>query len=235
MLEDMESADPVPADEPGPSAATRELAMFPLGSVLFPGMPVPLRVFEPRYVAMLASVLGEAEREFGVVLIERGHEVGGGDARFGTGTVARIASVQVGEGLIALVAVGGARFEVVRWLEDDPFPRAEVRELPPLALDEAAVRALAEAEAVVRSTLRRASEFVELSWSPDVQLSEDPQERLWQLAGIAPLGSLDQYALLRSTTAAGLLATLVEETRAADLRFTSGWADDGGDDADFPA
>ena len=46
--------------------------MFPLGSVLFPGMPLPLRVVEPRYVAMLSSVRGETEREFAVVLIERG-------------------------------------------------------------------------------------------------------------------------------------------------------------------
>lgn len=61
--------------------ATRELAMFPLGSVLFPGMPLQLRVFEPRYVAMLSSLLSGTEREFGVVLIERGSEVGGGDVR----------------------------------------------------------------------------------------------------------------------------------------------------------
>jgi Lon protease-like protein len=204
--------------------------MFPLGSVLFPGMPLPLRVFEPRYVAMLASVLGQEAREFGVVLIERGHEVGGGDVRFATGTVARIASVEVGEGLIALVAVGGARFEVVRWLEDDPFPRAEVRELAPLELDDAAVGGLDGAEAVVRTTLRRASEFVELRWSPDVELSDDPDERIWQLAGIAPLGALDQYALLRSRTPTELLATLVEETRAAGAQLTAGWPGSDGDD-----
>lgn len=226
MLAHMNSTDPVPHVEPGASGATRELPMFPLGSVLFPGMPLPLRVFEPRYVAMLASVLGQEEREFGVVLIERGPEVGGGDVRFGTGTVARIASVEVGQGLIALVAVGGARFEVVRWLEDDPFPRAQVRELGRLLPDDSAVAALDEAEALVRATLRRASEFVELRWSPDVGLSDDPAERLWQLAGIAPLGSLDQYALLRSRSADELLATLVEETRAADLRITAGWPDE---------
>ncbi|MBC7290219.1 MAG: LON peptidase substrate-binding domain-containing protein [Actinotalea sp.] len=198
--------------------------MFPLGSVLLPGMPLSLRVFEPRYIAMLASLLGQEEREFGVVLIERGHEVGGGDVRFVTGTVARIASVEVGEGLIALVAVGGARFEVVRWLEDDPFPRAQVRELAPLELDDAAVGALDEAEATVRATLRRASEFVELRWSPDVELSDDPAERLWQLAGIAPLGALDQYTLLRSRTVTELLATLVEESEAVGLQLTAGWA-----------
>lgn len=231
MLAPMERTDPVPGGGPGASRATRELAMFPLGSVLFPGMPLPLRVFEPRYVAMLASVLGEPEREFGVVLIERGHEVGGGDVRFPVGTVARVASVEISEGLIALVAVGGARFEVVRWLEDDPFPRAEVRELDALAVDADVVDALDEAEALVRATLRRASEFVELPWSPDVELSAEPGERLWQLVGIAPIGSLDRYALLRSRTAAELLATLVGETQAADLRFTAGWPDgDEGDD-----
>jgi Lon protease-like protein len=215
------------------SGETRELAMFPLGSVLFPGMPLPLRVFEPRYLAMLTSVLGEAEREFGVVLIERGSEVGGGDVRFGVGTVARIASVGMAEGSIGLLATGAARFEVVRWLEDDPFPRAEVRELATLELDAPAVSQLAAVEVVVRATLAKASEFVELPWSPDIELSAEPAERIWQVAGIAPLGSLDQLALLRSRNASELLSTLVEEARAADVRFTAGWADDP-QDGDLP-
>ncbi|MDT0165482.1 LON peptidase substrate-binding domain-containing protein [Actinotalea sp. AC32] len=208
------------------SGDVRELAMFPLGAVLFPGMPLPLRVFEPRYVAMLAAVLEDPQREFGVVLIERGSEVGGGDVRFDVGTVARIASVDVAEGWIELVATGAERFEVVRWLGDDPFPRAEVRELPTLDLDASAQPALDAAEALVRATLTRASEFVELTWPPDVELSARPFERIWQVAGIAPLGSLDQLTLLRSTTAAELLTTLVEETRAADVRLTTVWADD---------
>ena len=216
------------------SGDTRELPMFPLGSVLLPGMPLPLRVFEPRYVAMLSSVLGEGEREFGVVLIERGSEVGGGDVRFGVGTVARITEVEIAEGSIGLLAMGAARFEVVRWLQDDPFPRAEVRELAALELDPSSISALAAAEALVRATLTRASEFVELPWRADVELSAEPAERIWQVAGIAPLGSLDQFALLRSRTAAELLGTLVEETRAADVRFTAGWADDRQDDDDLP-
>lgn len=215
------------------SAETRELAIFPLGSVLLPGMPLPLRVFEQRYVAMLSSVLGEPDREFGVVLIERGSEVGGGDVRFEVGTVARVASVEIADGSIGLVAVGTTRFAVVRWLGDDPFPRAEVRELAPLEVDDAAVAALGDAEALVRSTLTRASEFVELPWSPDIELSAEPAQRLWQVAGIAPLGSLDQLTLLRSRSATELLTVLVEETRAADVRLTSGWAADPDDD-DLP-
>jgi uncharacterized protein len=212
------------------ASETRELAMFPLGSVLLPGMPLPLRVFEPRYVAMLSSVLGETDREFGVVLIERGSEVGGGDVRFGVGTVARIASVEIAEGSIELLATGAARFEVVRWLQDDPFPRAEVRELEALELDARTVADLEAAEALVRATLTRASEFVELPWSPDIELSAEPARRIWQVAGIAPLGALDHYALLRSRTAAELLAVLVEETQAADVRYTSGWDDDAPDE-----
>ena len=206
--------------------------MFPLGSVLFPGMPLPLRVFEPRYVAMLSSVLGETEREFGVVLIERGSEVGGGDVRFGVGTVARIVSVEQAAGSIELLATGAARFEVVRWLQDDPFPMAEVRELAAVEFDESTPLKLIEAEAVVRSTISRASEFVEVPWPANIELSPELAERIWQVAGIAPLNSMDQYALLRSGTASDLLARLVEDTQGAEILFTAGWGSDlqGGDE-----
>lgn len=87
---------------------------------------------------------------------------------------------------------------MVRWLQDDPFPRAEVRELPTLELDASTDSALAAAEELVRATLTRASEFLELPWSPDIELSAEPAERIWQVAGIAPLGSLDHFTLLRS-------------------------------------
>ena len=81
------------------------LPMFPLGSVLVPGAVLPLHVFEPRYRALVRSCLDSGEPEFGVVLIERGSEVGGGDVRFDVGTLARI--VQAGrfdDGRLAVVA-----------------------------------------------------------------------------------------------------------------------------------
>ena len=62
--------------------------MFPLGNVLFPHAQLPLHVFEPRYRALAETCLA-GDGEFGVVLIERGSEVGGGDTRFSIGTVAR--------------------------------------------------------------------------------------------------------------------------------------------------
>ena len=65
------------------------LPMFPLGSVLFPTMVLPLHIFEERYRALVADCLA-GEQEFGVCLIERGFEVGGGDERTAVGTVAQI-------------------------------------------------------------------------------------------------------------------------------------------------
>ena len=72
----------------------REVAMFPLGSVLFPHTPLLVRIFEPRYLTMLGRLLDEADPRFGVVLIERGREVGGGDVRTGIGTFARLIRVE---------------------------------------------------------------------------------------------------------------------------------------------
>lgn len=61
-----------------------DLPMCPLGSVLFPylQLPLQLRVFEERYLVMLSRILVNEPAEFGVVLIERGQEVGGGEQRF---------------------------------------------------------------------------------------------------------------------------------------------------------
>ncbi|MCU1569386.1 MAG: peptidase [Naasia sp.] len=179
--------------------------MFPLGTVLFPSMPAVLRIFEERYLQMLASVLQEEEPGFGIVLIERGVEVGGGEQRFDVGTFARITELLQGDGFVGLVAEGAQRFEVERWLEDAPYPRAEVRILPALAWDEALRPLLEETHRVVRRVLAQASEFAEQRWSPDVELVEDPVGAAWQLAGIAPLGELDQVGLLRATSVEGLL------------------------------
>ena len=68
---------------------SQAIGMFPLGTVLLPGAVLPLHVFEPRYRALVADCLA-GEQEFGVVLIERGSEVGGVDVRRDIATVARI-------------------------------------------------------------------------------------------------------------------------------------------------
>jgi Lon protease-like protein len=192
-----------------------EIAMFPLGSVLFPAMPLPLRVFEPRYLQLLQDVLPDGPAEFGVVLIERGQEVGGGEKRFDVGTVAQVAELKVGDGYLSVLGEGTRRVEVVGWLAEDPYPRARVRELPPLEWDESLRERRERTEALVRRTLARVSEFEDLSWSAAVQLSDDPVDALWQLAAVAPLGPLDQLGLLRCSSAHQLLDEIFAATQDA--------------------
>ena len=200
-----------------------ELPMFPLGSVLFPHMPLQLRVFEDRYVVMLSQILEREPSEFGVVLIERGQEVGGGEHRFTVGTVAQILQLEAAEGFIAVVAQGDRRVEVEEWLDDQPFPRAVVRELPELQWNES-LRPLRErAEHEVRRALALASEFADMPWAASVEISDDPVEAAWQLAAISPLGPLDQIDLVRCTTMEQLLISLIELTDAAAAGLGESW------------
>ncbi len=202
------------------------MPMFPLGSVLFPGMPTALRVFEERYIVMLSTILGDEPPEFGIVLIERGSEVGGGEHRFQIGTVAQVTRVETSEGFIGLIAQGERRIEVLNWLDDDPFPQADVRNVDELEWSEEQRPLLDRAEQLVRRTISRASEFVELQWPADIELSDDPVQACWQLAGISPLGPFDQVRLLRSTSVVELLSAIIESTEGAAEMLTMNAAGD---------
>ena len=200
--------------------------MFPLGSVLFPHMPLALRVFEDRYLVMLSRVLQDEPSEFGVVLIERGQEVGGGEKRFSVGTIATIVRLDAEEGVVGLIAQGGRRVAITRWLDEDPHPQAEVEVLPEFAWDDDHAELLVRADEVVRRALALASEFTESTWSPDIELSDDPIESAWQLAAIAPLGPIDQISLLRSDSVRELLDGVITLTLAASETLTLAWTDD---------
>jgi Lon protease-like protein len=120
---------------------------------------------------------------------------------------------------------------VTRWLDDQPYPTATVRELPALVWDDALTPLRSEAERIVRRVLSRAAEFAEVQWDPDIEISEDPIESSWQLAAIAPLGQLDQLRLLRARTAGGLLRELIDLTLAAEPVLTATIDDAAFDDA----
>jgi Lon protease-like protein len=189
------------------------MPMFPLSSVLFPYMPLRLRVFEERYLIMLAELLKNEDAQFGVVLIERGWEVGGGEQRFDLGTIAEITQLGAQEGFVGLVAQGGRRFDVTQWLKDAPHPRAEISEIADLEWDIGLWRLREETEQLVRRTLAVASEFAGNVWPADIELSSDPAAAAWQLAAIAPLNALDQVKLLRAGSFEELLSRVSELTQ----------------------
>jgi Lon protease-like protein len=184
------------------------LAMFPLGSVLFPGGALPLHVFEPRYRTMMDEVMAD-ERRFGVVLISRGSEVGGGDQRVDVGTEARIDEAQqLEDGRWVLVATGVRRIEVASWLPDDPYPAATVRARPDdPPVDDALIRSTT---AAVRRAWGLLSELGRAPATDPVGAAPDP----WRLCDAAPLGALDRQRVLEADDATerlAMLTTLVDE------------------------
>jgi uncharacterized protein len=180
-------------------------------------MPRALSIFEDRYVVMMARVL-QRSGEFGIVLIERGSEVGGGDQRFRFGTMAQITKYTFEDGILHLTAVGSHRFEVDRWLMEDPHPQARISLMPDLEWSDDLHALKNEAEAVVRQTLTQASRYGHPIWPANLSLSSEPTEAAWQLAGISPIGPLDQLRLLRSTTMEELLRSIIDlNTAVAEI------------------
>jgi uncharacterized protein len=192
------------------------LPMFPLGSVLLPSMPLPLRIFEPRYLKLLGDLVASENPEFGVVLIERGPEVGGGEKRMDIGTIAQVTNIGTTEEFYGLESFGTQRFRVNAWLPDDPYPIADVDLLPDLVWEETLMPSKVHLENKVRQLLAFASEFGDLQYSPDVELSDDQIQACWQLAGILPIGQLDQIDLLASQSAEELISRTYEMVVAAD-------------------
>ena len=192
------------------------LPMFPLGSVVFPMGILPLRIFEPRYRRLLADVLDDDlgfAREFGVVLIERGSEVGGGDLRRPLGTRVRIAQVQqLDDGTFFAVCVGLARIEVKTWLPDSPYPRAEVSDAPDE--DDADPGAVDACISALRTCLALRSELGEDLAPATIEFADEPRAALWQACAVAPIGPADDYDLLACDGAAqrvALLRSLIDD------------------------
>jgi Lon protease-like protein len=183
--------------------------MFPLGTVLLPGMVLPLHVFEPRY-RQLVQDCEAGDGEFGVVLIERGNEVGGGDVRTDVGTVAKIVQSQaLPDGRYLLATVGARRLRVERWLDDDPYPRAEVADWPDAAPADGEVDEQREAiEALVRRAAALRTELGESAPPVDLTLVDDPVLAVYQAMLAAAAGPADLQALLAAPTVAERAARL---------------------------
>lgn len=194
--------------------------MFPLGTVLLPGGALPLHVFEPRYRQLVHDLLADdGDPEFGVVLIERGHEVGGGDARAAVGTMARIVDAHVtADGRFALLTFGTQRVRVQRWLPDAPYPRADLEPWP----DEPAAADLSDRLAelhrevgALRSRLGLPAEDSKTARPAD---ESDPVAASYRLAAAAPIGPADAYRVLCAPGPGerlDVLAAALDDVRAA--------------------
>ena len=194
---------------------------------MLPGEELPLRIFEPRYTALVADCLAEEDPAFGVVLISAGREVGGGDARSDVGAMAHITEcADFGDGRYRLRCVMAERIRVLEWRPDDPYPRAAVEmwpDQPGAAIDVDAIRDIEDRMIALfeRIAKARGAEVDPRDIVAGADDSGDAAMWLYALASRLPMGQADRYAVLSAPTVADRVTALREavETITAMVEF----------------
>jgi hypothetical protein len=171
---------------------SEEIPLFPLNTVLFPGGPLPLRIFEARYLDLVKRCLRE-DSGFGVVLIREGVEAGGPAQTFDVGTYARIVDFsQQPDGLLGIRALGQARFRILeRRRASDGLNLADVEWLPP-DLPQPLPEEFAELGPAIDSALTQLGE-------PYLDIERRPGDAAWvagRLAEILPLPTVHKQHCL---------------------------------------
>ena len=178
----------------------REIPLFPLQVVLFPGGVLPLHIFEPRYREMVTYCL-DTDSEFGVVLINEGTETGDAAGPYRVGTATRILDVShLPDGRMNIVTAGEYRFEILDVQDELPYLVAQVRLLDDeFALEVApAVKSLAEEGALLYQTYELLSSRLIFAWQPTEENPEHPLELAYQI-GTRLRISLEERQLLLET------------------------------------
>jgi uncharacterized protein len=190
--------------------------MFPLERPMLPGEELPLRIFEPRYSELVADCLAMDDPAFGVVMIEAGREVGGGDARSDVGALAHITEVaDFGDGRYRLNCVMAERIRVLEWQPDAPYPRAAVELWPDEPGEPVGADAIREVEDRMvalfeRIAGARGAEITGRDIVAGADAAPDAAMWLYALAARLPMGQADRYSVLAAPTVAARLTALNE-------------------------
>jgi Lon protease-like protein len=183
-----------------------KLPLFPLNTVLFPGMLLPLHIFEERYREMLRDCMA-GEKAFGVALIRSGSEVGAPALPHAVGTLARIVRHQpLDDGRSHLVAQGERRFRVREVHSDRPYLRASVEWLDDADLTDPDLPAFA------REVGREFKQYLSLllsftdQWIGDLEIPAEPQALSFAIAIRLHLHPPLKQGLLEMDTVRGRLA-----------------------------
>jgi Lon protease-like protein len=168
------------------------IALFPLHAVLFPGGPLPLRIFETRYTDMVRRCM-RTQQPFGVVMIQEGEEAGVVATTATVGCTARIVDFHtLRDGLLGISCVGERKFRVLRvWRADDGLNMGEVEWLPV----EPELPVPADCERLV-TTLRRALEELAEHYENVERKFDDAAWIGARIAELLPIELADKQALL---------------------------------------
>ena len=197
-----------PNEEPNanPGRDPVSLPLFPLNLVLFPGMPLPLHIFEERYKAMIGECL-DTNQPFGIVLIKEGLEVGEPADPFMTGTSAQIVQVdRMDDGRMNILTQGERRFRVLEITQKEPHLAAQVQYLDEEP-GETPSQMLAEIVEGYSAYLRNI-EALSGGWTANAQLPREPVLLSYALAGSLDLPTGIRQQILETATAAQRLEIL---------------------------
>jgi len=155
-----------------------QLPLFPLNTVLFPGMPIHLHIFEDRYKLMVARCM-ETHAPFGVVLLQSGSEVAGEAPEaepHSIGCTAHITQLQpLGDGRMNLVAMGHERFRILAQHNDEPYMTGDVEILP---LKDYSAEALDSDTPELQLWLRRYLQLLEKVENAEFSIAQLPRDTL---------------------------------------------------------
>lgn len=182
-----------------------QIPLFPLNTVLFPGGPLPLRVFEPRYLDMISRCM-KSDSPFGVLLIREGNEVGPA-ATYNIGTLAKVIDwYQGSDGILGITAIGTERFRLLTTeRQDDGLNFGDIELLPdvPKADIPDQYRSLPQILESVLNDLGRLYENLEYRFSDAAWVA-------YRFAEILPIGLEQKQEFLESNDVSAFLKRIDE-------------------------
>jgi uncharacterized protein len=195
---------------------TEQLPLFPLGTVLFPGMVLPLHIFEERYRTMVAR-RADIDPMFGVVLTRSGREVGEQPEIHAIGTAASLlTAVQYGDGRYDIAVRGGRRFEVIAGHWDEGYLTGTVEWIPDAdAADDPSGNLATQLDLVERAFTAYLDALQRLTdvQVERVELGNDPIAAAYAICSMMPFGTTQRQRLLEAPTGVQLLDDLLATLR----------------------
>ncbi len=186
-----------------------ELPLFPLNTVLFPGMPLPLHIFEARYKQMI-RMCHEEQKPFGVVFLRRNVNVGGPlTTPHSVGCTARIVEVQpLEEERMLIMTIGQERFRILSLNHDQPYLVGKVETAPLVEEDPDAIsRAVDRLHPLVTQYLEYLSKLGEVQFKTE-KLPTDPQQFVYIAAAYIQLPAEEKQPFLEADKATTILREL---------------------------
>lgn len=182
---------------------------MPMFEVLFPGMPMPLDLWEDRYIEMARECL-ESDTEFGVVLIDKGKEVGGPvESTYRIGTTARIAFVDERDDHISALAVGQRKFRIERVLQRKPRMHVDARFFAGTEGGGVSSELIEDSRTAFEEYLALMMELIGL---PEIEMTlpDDPERLSYMIAAHLQISAVTRQKLLEMDNSGHRLIKCIE-------------------------